>query len=218
MNFAMRFWIRFFVLVLPLFGTLALLRGRNREEILPARSSLDTFPRTLGAWQGSDIPMGKEVLEVLGPGDFLLRDYVSVSQNASANLYVAFFPSQRTGDTIHSPKNCLPGAGWTPIEPARLWITAPGGNKLEVNRYLVAKGSDQAMVLYWYQAHGHVTPSEYWAKYYLVADAIRMNRFDGAMVRVVTNVQRSETIEDAENRAVRFAQQVIPLLDSYIPR
>jgi EpsI family protein len=218
MNFAIRLWIRFFVLVLLLIGTLGLLRGRNREEILPARSRLDTFPKTFGTWQGSDIGMSKEVLEALGPGDFLLRDYVSVSQNTSANLYVAFFPSQRTGDTIHSPKNCLPGAGWTPIEPARLWITAPDGNKLEVNRYLVAKESDRAMVLYWYQAHGHVTPSEYWAKYYLVADAIRMNRSDGAMVRVATNVQRTETIKNAEDRAVRFAQQVIPFLDHYIPR
>jgi EpsI family protein len=218
MKFMTRLWIRFLIVALILVGTLSLLRARNREEVLPAHTSLSAFPKTFGGWQGTDLAMSGEVLESLGPGEFLLRDYVNVSQPLSANLYIAFFPSQRTGDTIHSPKNCLPGAGWTPVEAARLWITGFGGQKLEVNRYLVAQGSDRAMVLYWYQAHGHVTPSEYWAKYYLVADAIRMNRSDGAMVRVVTNVQKNESSKDAEVRAVRFAGEVSPLLDDYIPR
>jgi len=73
-------------------------------------------------------------------------------------------------------------------------------------------------VLYWYQAHGRATPSEYWAKFYLVSDAIRMNRSDGALVRVVTVLQNGESPEAAEGRAVGFAQRIIPILDEYIPR
>jgi len=87
-------------------------------------------------------------------------------------LFIAYFPTQRKGDTIHSPKNCLPGAGWIPAESSRIWIDQQGGNKIQVNRILVTKGADRALVLYGYQAHSRVILSEYGAKYYLVADAI----------------------------------------------
>jgi EpsI family protein len=133
-------------------------------------------------------------------------------------LYIAYFPSQRAGDTIHSPKNCLPGAGWIPAETSHIWIEPPDGKKIEVNRILVTKGAERALVLYWYQAHGRVTPSEYGAKYYLVADAIRMNRSDGALVRIITFMKSGESVREAETTAIGFAQLVSPMLDSYIPR
>jgi hypothetical protein len=59
--------------------------------------------------------------------------------------------------------------------------------------------------------------SEYWAKFYLVADAIRMNRTDGALVRIITAVDRNEDVEHAQQRAVEFAQVILPSLDSCIP-
>ena len=87
-----------------------------------------------------------------------------------------------------------------------------------VNRYVIAKGLDRQLVLYWYQSHGRVVASEYKAKFYLVADSIQMNRSDGALVRVVTSINRGETETVAENRAVALTQSFLPLLDSYIPR
>ena len=94
-----------------------------------------------------------------------------------------------------------------------------GGNSLEVNRYILGMGDQRMVVLYWYQAHGRAVASEYSAKFYLVADAMRLNRTDGALVRVLTPVANgSETLDDAERRAVSFAQLIIPSLDSYIPR
>src|SRR4029077_5978683 len=128
-----------------------------------------------------------------------------------------FFPSQRTGDTIHSPKNCLPGSGWAPTQSGYTDLRRPDGSTITVNRYLIAKGSEQDFVLYWYQAHGRVTPSEYWAKIFLIADSIRRHRTDGALVRVVTPIGNG-TEESAEVRALEFTHQVLPLLDSYIPR
>ena len=138
---------------------------------------------------------------MLGPGDFLVRDYFNPSQREVANLFIAFFPSQRQGDTIHSPKNCLPGAGWVPTESSRIWIEGRDGRKIEVNRYLVEKGGERALVLYWYQAHGQVIPSEYRAKYHLIADAMMMNRSDGALIRVATILRNGESASNAEARA-----------------
>lgn len=218
MNSIGRSWKHFSLLALLLAATLCFLRARNREEVLPPHNSLSSFPLSLGEWQGKDLRMSPAELEVLGPGDFLSRNYFDPSQRHGANLFIAFFPSQRQGDTIHSPKNCLPGAGWIPVESTSIWIDGQNGSRIEVNRYLVERGSDRAVVLYWYQAHGHVTPSEYKAKYHLVADAIAMNRSDGALIRITTFPKNGESTADAENRAVRFAQLAVPLLDSYIPR
>ncbi len=210
-------WLRFSLLALLLAGTYGLLKARDHEEVLPLHNSLQNFPLALGNWQGRDIPISPDALEVLGPGDFLARDYFNPSQREVANLFIAFFSSQRQGDTIHSPKNCLPGAGWVPTESTRIWMDGQNGRKIEVNRYLLEKEGERALVLYWYQAHGQVTPSEYAAKYRLVADAIVMNRSDGALVRIATGLEKGESSSEAEARAVRFAQAALPLLDRYIP-
>jgi EpsI family protein len=211
-------WVRFAVAAIMLGATLSLLMARDREEVLPPRSQLASFPSAIGQWQGKDLQTSAELAKSLGPGEFLLRDYINRDQRTVANLYIAYFPSQRAGDTIHSPKNCLPGSGWIPAETSRIWIDQPSGNKIEVNRILVTKGAERALVLYWYQAHGRTTPSEYGAKYYLVADAIRMNRSDGALVRIITFMKNAESIRDAETNDIGFAQLISPLLDSYIPR
>ena len=213
-----RSWMRFSLLALLLIATFGLLRARNREEVLPAHDGLKNFPLSLGDWQGRDLPISPETLEVLGPGDFLTRDYFNPAQHEIANLFIAFFPSQRQGDTIHSPKNCLPGAGWIPVDSTRIWLNGEDGRKVEVNQFILQKEGERALVLYWYQAHGHVTPSEYMAKYHLVADSIVMNRSDGALVRIATLLKNGESPSDAETRAVRFAQLVMPHLDNYIPR
>ena len=133
-------------------------------------------------------------------------------------LFIAYFPSQRQGDTIHSPKNCLPGSGWTPIDAARMPISVTGSGPILVNRYVIAKGLDKDMVLYWYQAHGRVTPSEYWAKIFLVADAVRENRSDGAMIRVITSILDGENEASAEDRVLKFSSQLVPILSAYIPQ
>ena len=218
MNRPVQFWVRFAVAAILLAATLSLLIARDREEVLPPRSELVSFPSSIGQWQGKDLETSAQLAESLGPGEFLLRDYVNQERRTAASLYIAYFPSQRAGDTIHSPKNCLPGAGWIPAETSHIWIDQPGGKKIEVNRILITKGAERALVLYWYQAHGRVTPSEYGAKYYLVADAIRMNRSDGALVRIITFMKNGESVAKAEATAIGFSQLVSPLLDSYIPK
>ena len=122
------------------------------------------------------------------------------------------------GSTIHSPQNCLPGSGWTPVNSSRLELDRPGGGRILVNRYVLSKGLDKMLALYWYQSHGRVVASEYWAKFYLVEDSIRMNRSDGSLVRVMTAIAQQESTESAEQRARALAQSILPILDAYIPR
>jgi len=209
-----------FILAAALIASAAIfLQARGRNEVFPPRLPLQSFPTQLSAWTGTDIAIQKDVLEVLGPGDFLLRVYQNPAEKQPfVDLFIAYFPSQRTGDTIHSPKHCLPGSGWLPVESSRVTLSLPGHSPFPANRYVIAKAESRQLVLYWYWAHDRGVASEYWAKFYLVADSMRMNRSDGALVRITTPLYSGETAEAAQQRLLPFASDVAPLLDNYIPR
>ena len=195
------------------------LQAHSRTEEVPAHPPIESFPSRLGPWSGADIDISREVLDVLGPGDFLLRTYQDTqAPEPVMNLFIAYFPSQRAGDTIHSPRNCLPGAGWTFLDKKAVELSFPGHAPFPINRYLIAKGDARQIVLYWYWAHDRGVASEYWAKFYLVADAIRTNRTDGALVRIITPLLHGETADEAQSRVLPFAARVSPLLGDYIPR
>jgi EpsI family protein len=200
-------------------GTGWLLHARTGNEVVPARPKLASFPIELGAWKGTDVPIDPAAAEVLGKGDFLLRRYEDQEADEPfTDLFIAYFASQRTGDTIHSPKNCLPGSGWSPADYRRVTLHMPEVAPFEVNQYVVAKGAERQLVLYWYLAHGQAVASEYRAKIDLVLDAIRLNRSDGSLVRMSTPMLTGETTDAAMQRLLPLAGQIVPQLNTYIPR
>lgn len=215
----MRLNARFLVALVLLASTALFLEARGRSEVFPPRLPLASFPEQVGTWRGTDVEIPKDVREVLGPGDFLLRVYRSDDESKPfTDLFIAYFPTQRAGDTIHSPKNCLPGAGWTPIDSRRITLSVEGHALFIVNRYVIAKGSDRQLVLYWYWAHNRAVASEYWARVYLVTDSIRMNRSDGSLVRITTHMLPGESVDSALQRVLPFTGKVVPLLNQYIPQ
>lgn len=210
---------RFLSAALLLLASAIFLRAHTRSETFPQRQALATFPEQVGTWAGTDVTLDKDVLQVLGPGEFLSRIYSDAEGSPNdIQLFIAYFPSQRTGDTIHSPKNCLPGAGWTPVESTRIMFTTAGHVPFPVNRYIIAKGDSRDLVLYWYWAHDRGVASEYWAKYYLVADSIRMNRSDGSLIRVTIPMTPGETADSAQQRLLPFVRDIVPQLNTFIPR
>lgn len=209
---------RFPIVAVLLGATAILLQARSRTELAPARTPLSSLPQQLGGWEGQDYSIDKETLDILGAGEFLARDYARSLNEPPIGLFIAYFPSQRTGDTIHSPNHCLPGAGWVPTQRSVVQLPRSDGSTFPANRYVVAKAGDRQLVVYWYQAHNRAVASEYWSKYYLVTDSIRMNRSDGALVRLITPILRGETPDAAQARLWNFGGELVPLLDSYIPR
>jgi EpsI family protein len=210
---------RFIAAAILIAAAAIFLQVRTRNEVFPPREPLQSFPSQLQAWSSTDIAIDKEVLDILGPGDFLLRVYENEEQpQPYIHLFIAYFRSQRAGDTIHSPKNCLPGAGWTPVDSSRIVLSLPGHAPFPANRYVIAMGDARELVLYWYWAHDRGVASEYWAKFYLVKDSMQMNRSDGALVRITTPMRAGETADAAQRRVLPFADDVAPLLNSYIPR
>lgn len=190
-----------------------------RPELVPVRTPLATLPTTLAGWAGYDEPRFSEaILETLGVDEYVNRTYYA-DATPPVSLYVGYYASQRQGDTIHSPMNCLPGAGWEPVESRRIAVPIHElQSTVDVNRVVIQKGASRHLVLYWYQSQGRVVASEYWSKFYLVYDAIRTNRSDGALVRVITPMSSSQ-LDDAaaERRAVGFVQTLFPHLGRYLP-
>ena len=209
---------RLLVITLLLVGAAVVIGRASQAEAVPPRERFSAFPMTIDNWNGrSDTPFTQHVLDVLGVDDYLSRTYVTPDREA-ANLYIGFYAKQREGDTIHSPLNCLPGAGWEPIKKERVSIETPGGPAV-VNQLVIEKGIDHQLVMYWYQSHGRVVASEYWGKTYLVLDALRLNRTDGSMVRVITSI--GDNVREGEPRAATiakgFAEKVFPLLGRFLP-
>lgn len=213
-----RFWI---VVMLMAFTALVLHVRGDEDRILQSRP-LSEFPATVGTLIATDVPIDPEALEVLGKGDFLNRIYLAQPGASAANgtqigLYIAYFATQRTGQSIHSPQNCLPGAGWTFESSGVTELIDATGKKYQVGDYLITDGNSTQEALYWYQLHGRSIASDYKAKLYTLADSIRYGRTDAALVRIITRVNPGEDRQEARHRAVGFAQQIVSLLPEYVP-
>ena len=211
--------LRFAIAAALMLATAIILQARSRGECIPSPPALGSLPSHIDGWNGIDETLDQQTLDLLGPGQFLVRDYDNPSlAEPWINLYIAYFPSQKAGDTIHSPNHCLPGAGWVPTSREIVQITRPDGSSFPANRYVVSKAGERQLVLYWFQAHGRAVSSEYWAKYYLVADSVRMNRSDGGLVRLMSPMTEGESADAAQARIMKLGSQILPLLDNYIPR
>ncbi len=210
---------RILVLCITLLAASAFIARASRPEIVPVREQLSGIPMRIGDWRGQQAPdMDSRVLAVLGVDDYVNRIYYS-QDLFPASLYVGYYQSQREGDTIHSPLNCLPGAGWNPVKNSHIKIPVNGNSPIEINRIMIMKGMDAQVVLYWYQSHGRVVASEYWGKIYTVLDALRTNRTDAALVRVICPVPGTDADAEAaaEERAVDFTKALFPLLGRFLP-
>lgn len=195
----------------------SLFYGFSRGETPPSYKPLDGFPTQVGGWrmvqQGV---MEQEVKDVLRADDYITRDYAA-SPTRYANLFVAFFKSQRAGQTPHSPKNCLPGSGWVWTVSDMIPVNVTGrADPIQVNRYIVSKGEDRSVVLYWYQSRDRVVASEYKAAAFVALDALRYNRTDTSLVRVVVPIVKGQQ-DSATETGVEFIQSFFATLRQFFP-
>jgi EpsI family protein len=174
-------------------------------EYVPHPPPLSSFQRSVGDWTTvQELELDSETQSLLKADDTVSRAYVGPHGHLS--FFVAFFKSQRGGVTPHSPKICLPGAGWTPQGSRVISIDVPGERKaLPLNRYIVRHGEDRSLVLYWYSTAHHVMADEYVSKLYLMDEGLRFHRSDEAVYRVIVPIQ-PDGEDRAEADAVQFVQ------------
>ncbi|HMD98906.1 MAG TPA: EpsI family protein [Terriglobia bacterium] len=189
----------------------------SAAPVTPARQALADFPRQLGNWQMvQEQTIDEDTLGILKADDTLQRLYRN-SNGQYASLFVAYYRAQQAGESMHSPKHCLPGSGWEPVENDRVALgTDAEGKAIQVNRYVVEKDLQRDVVLYWYQEHGRIIASEYWGKLYMIWDTIRSGRRDGAIVRV-TVPMLGKGDSSATNAALDLVRASTPYLPRFLP-
>jgi EpsI family protein len=199
-----------------LVGALVLLNLRSAGEAVPLRRPLEEFPTAVGEFRlrGESL-LDPGSLQVLKATDYLMRRYVD-GDGRNVWLYIGYWESQRRGAQVHSPRNCLPGSGWEPVEASTLTIPlGQGRTPLTVNRYLVQKERDQQLVFYWYDAQGRAVAGEIEARLEMVRSSIVRNRTYGALVRVSSPVEGG--VAATSDHLVAYVQALDPLLRAHLP-
>ena len=205
-------------------GALLLVDTRRHEAPRP-RAPLASLPETLGAFRGSDVILGAEEQKLAGMSEYMLRQYTRDS-SSTFSVYVGYYAYQLQGRTIHSPKNCLPGAGWQAVATGIESISV-GDASYPVNRYLLTNGSERALVYYWYQGRGRIAASELGVKWDLLRDAALRGRSEEALVRIVIPLGRSpigsestsaQELAIADKLATETAASLIPMVTEVLPQ
>lgn len=202
----------------------ALISGVREQRTLALVKPLTTLPVQLAGYSGRDLPVSAEEQRVAGMTNYVFRIFGEGSRDAFS-VYVGYYQSQTTGKTIHSPRNCLPGAGWQPLENSEQAIQV-GNRTVYVNRYLLADSTGQALVYYWYQGRGRVASNEYRVKWDLLRDAALHGRTEEALVRIMVPVQRTRSMSEsalhdaqrqADELARSVAQRLVPEVERVLP-
>ena len=189
----------------------------GHAEQIPLKKILSSFPNQVGEWLGKQEYFDKQIYDSLGVDDAFLGNYTT-PDGRLIQLYIGYYETQREGHLIHSPKHCLPGAGWNILSRSIEEIIIPKTNpgKLRAVKLFVEKGGQRQSVLYWFQSGKRFIASEYMQKIYLVVDAITRKRTDGAFVRVMSPL-KDESIEETVSYLKDFAKTLLPILKEYIP-
>src|SRR5262249_6184876 len=199
-----------------LLSALLVLQLRSSGEAVPIRKSLDSFPNGIGQWQAREgVLLDLDTLNALRAKDYLMRRDQD-PRGWSVFLFIAYWDSQRKGAQPHSPKNCLPGSGWEPLEASMVTIPLPRPwAPITVNRYLIQKDRDQQIVFYWYQSQGKAIAGEMAARMQMLRDSMGRHRTEGALVRISSAVYGS--VQDTSDRLEKYIQAMYPVLSEYLP-
>jgi exosortase D (VPLPA-CTERM-specific) len=203
--------------VLVAVGVTAEFAVPDRPEIAPSRAQFVDFPARLGDWVGSRETLEPVYLDALKLDDYLLMNYRD-TESLPINLYVAYYQSQRNGMSVHSPRLCLPGGGWKITKFEQYSIPAKDGRpSWPVNRVLIEQGGQKQLVYYWFRERDRRLTNEYVVRWYLFWDALRINRTDGALVRLVAPVPKNVSEADVDSTLTRFALLAEVPLSRYVP-
>lgn len=209
--------LKFLIVLVLLLTAIGLNAYFSKPEISLPRKSLNEFPRTIGSWTTvAEHKIDVQSMKILQVDDYIMRDYMS-SKGERIGLYIGYFKSQREGKGIHSPRQCLPGAGWQPLDVSTVELSSSNSHqrKIIVNKYIMGKGLEQQLYLFWYHGRGRGYASEYWNKIYLTWDAFKEKRTDGALIRL--NNKISGDSDGALRQELQFIDLFLPVLNEYIP-
>jgi exosortase D (VPLPA-CTERM-specific) len=208
---------KYFLLPAAFLGTtVVLLNTVDFHENAPPRKIFAQFPNQVGNWTGTRQTLEQQFIKSLDLSDYIIMDYRN-SGGPLVNFYVAYYQSQKMGESIHSPETCLPGSGWVFRQADEASVSLPDGKAITVKRAVMEKGDDLQLVYFWVPARGRILTNAYEMKLFNVWDALILKRTDAALVRIITPISGSESPEQAETRLRTFLRTILPPLSEFLP-
>jgi len=208
----------FAVALVLLFATLAIAHTVEFREKIPIKNSLAGFPLQVGKWSGQKLFLEADILDALDLSDYVLINY-NGPDGKLVTFYVAYYESQKKGESIHSPASCLPGSGWVFKKAGDVTLHVPWNGRpgMTVRRAFMTNNLNRRLMYYWFPARGRILTNLFQLKFYTFWDALVRQRTDGALVRLTTPVYPAESVNNAEERLQAFAGRVVPLLEQFLP-
>ena len=203
---------RYLVTLAILAATMAAARLASGIEPTALVHPLDSIPASIGPWTAAgEETLSENELSILQPSSYLLRSYRldepppgSAAKPTQMQLLVVYYARQQVGQSMHSPKNCLPGS-WEVRASGTAVVPVGAGRQARVNTYAIQRDEQKQLILYWYESKGWLAASEFTAKFYLLRDTVAERRSPGALIRLDFPDQPG-ALEAGES----FAAAVIP--------
>lgn len=191
----------------------------RKVSAMPLRAPIATVAHTALGIAGIDAPpFSKETERVAGMSSYINRVYDdTLDARPPFSIYVGYYEMQQQGKTIHSPKNCLPGAGWEMVEVEPRTFQTPNG-PVTVSRNRLARPGGSAVVYYWYQGRGRVAYNELKVKYELLRDAALTGRTEEALVRIFIEVNSDKDVAAADKIAENEVASLVIDVDRVLPK
>ena len=207
-----QFWLIVFILLIAI----VYLRFFTDIKAVPLPADIEGFPKQVASFtMSASSGFSEQVLKELGVSSYINRDYRD-EDGYQLSLYLGYYEEQREGSMIHSPKHCMPGSGWNPVESSIVPISIPGSDQVyKVNRILFQKGMDKLIMHYWYQGRNRVVANEYIDRFFLILDSIFRHRSEGALVRVIGSWDSSGKFEKKQEQ---FITSLFPILQQHLPQ
>jgi EpsI family protein len=195
---------RFLCTILLLCAALLAAKLSERRQSDYLAQPLENIDASIAGWQAAgDAALGARVLKILLPTSYLSRTYRK--KDLQLGLFIAFYAQQKAGESMHSPKHCLPGNGWEIWNYDTARVPLANGTEVKVNKYSIYNANQRMVMLYWYQSKQRIIASEYLGKILLVRDALVDGRTAASIVRVTV-----PDVPGSTNEAIDFSSRIIP--------
>jgi EpsI family protein len=205
---------KYYIVIALLAVTIFFSQIRSDGELIPITRTLERFPEQIADWRGESYRFSQAVYDNLGVDDSIAINYKN-DNGDEVSMYVGYYESQKQGEIIHSPKNCMLGSGWQPIEISEINISV-GMRLIPVIKMIVEKHSHKMVSLYWYQSGNRAVASEYIQKLYFIHDSLRYNRTNSAFLKFSSPV-KGDDYEGTIQKLESFINKVVPVLDDFLP-
>jgi EpsI family protein len=203
--------------IVLLLGCVLLLKGTRDQVAVPLAGPLSSILAHVDGYTIQNQVVGDEERRVAGMSDYVARLYRRADSTVAFTTYVGYYDRQTQGKSMHSPKNCLPGAGWEILHAGTATVVAADGPHT-VNRDLLKNGHLQAVVYYWYQGRGRVVANEYTVKWNLLKDAALKGHTEEALVRIVVPVGPPDSTEVlADQLGMSIAPRLLHDVNAVLP-